>query len=279
MTGFDIIETPENVELQQRLAGIGSRFVAGLLDHILIFGATLIVVVITVVAGDLAALASLADPRAHLFWFMAFLAAWLLLYVGYFAVLEWLAGGRTLGKMAMQVRVVRQGGGAAGFLDILVRNALRIVDGLPGFLYGVGGVSMFVSGRFQRLGDLAAGTVVVAEGVHDYSARADHRSRLGWERQTSPEALRATGLSPTEYRLLVNYWLRRGELALEARLRLLPRILGPILRRSGVAARGMNLADLEASAADLLGRAIEAERAAGTPSSPSPGPGPREAAP
>src|SRR5262249_16919415 len=70
--------------------------------------------------------------------------------------------GRSVGKLAAGLRVVRVGGDAEGFLTAAVRNFLRIVDFLPAF-YVVGVTSILATSRNQRLGDLAAGTIVVRE--------------------------------------------------------------------------------------------------------------------
>jgi uncharacterized RDD family membrane protein YckC len=81
---------------------------------------------------------------------------WALYY--YFACES--GGGQTLGKRAMGLRVVRPDGSHADMREIFVRTILRVVDGL--FLYLVGLVAMLLSGqRRQRLGDMAAGTIVV----------------------------------------------------------------------------------------------------------------------
>lgn len=75
------------------------------------------------------------------------------------------AGGQTLGKRFLGIQVVRAGGGPAGAGPIAVRTVLRIVDALP-FLYLLGFAFVLVTGvRRQRLGDLAAGTLVVRSGA------------------------------------------------------------------------------------------------------------------
>jgi len=78
----------------------------------------------------------------------------------YFAFSEVLTGGRSLGKALVGLRVVRDGGLALTFEASLVRNLLRIVDMLPS-TYALGLVSMVVSSQGKRLGDIAAGTIVV----------------------------------------------------------------------------------------------------------------------
>jgi len=81
------------------------------------------------------------------------------LSLAYYVVLEALTG-RTLGKMIMGLEVVRLDGEPYGLTACLIRNVLRIIDGLP-VLYLVGLISVAVTSKKQRLGDLAAGTLVV----------------------------------------------------------------------------------------------------------------------
>jgi hypothetical protein len=88
-----------------------------------------------------------------------FIFVWLF---GYYLVFEIAAAGRTPGKRAMRLRVVRTDGGPLTVSAALVRTILRIVDFLP-WGYAVGAIAAFTSERNQRLGDMAAGTVVVQE--------------------------------------------------------------------------------------------------------------------
>jgi len=78
----------------------------------------------------------------------------------YFALFEALAGGRSPGKMLVGLRVVSGNGRAIGFPQALARNLLRFIDALP-LAYGVGLAALLLSPRSQRLGDVAAGTIVV----------------------------------------------------------------------------------------------------------------------
>jgi len=86
---------------------------------------------------------------------LTFAIAW-----SYFILLEWLGNGQTIGKRIFGLRVIADDGAPAGFIAILVRNLVRVVDFLPGF-YGLGLLAIVVSSRSQRLGDFAAGTFVV----------------------------------------------------------------------------------------------------------------------
>jgi uncharacterized RDD family membrane protein YckC len=88
----------------------------------------------------------------------------------YYIVLE-AALGATLGKLATNVRVVRQeDGGPIGWSASVVRNVLRLIDGLV--FYAVGAIAMCISKRRQRLGDVAAGTLVVRRAAQPVTIAA-----------------------------------------------------------------------------------------------------------
>ena len=149
------IPTPEGVDLELTLAGVGSRFASALLDYT-IQGA--IIVALALVLGLGVGLGPASSGPASAVWIVLSF----LLFVGYDVTFEVLAAGRTPGKRANGLRVVREDGGPVTFPISAVRNVLRIVDILPG-MYLVGIVAVLVTRRNQRLGDLAAGTLVVRE--------------------------------------------------------------------------------------------------------------------
>jgi uncharacterized RDD family membrane protein YckC len=251
---LDIIETPENVDLQRRLAGIGSRFLAGLLDSLLMI-AMLMVLVIVVLAFDLH-LFLVGDRMAEgaEVWLIAVLVViGFLIYWGYFLFFELWMNGQTPGKRYMRIRVVQQEGRAVSFDSIAVRNLLRAVDGLGG--YAVAGIVMFATRKMQRLGDLAAGTVVISEEIPDYSARQDTKQQVLDDMPATAAVLQETRLTPQEYRLLHSYWLRREQLTLEARCQLLPKLLWPVLERVGTRPADNSLAALETCLDELLTQA------------------------
>jgi uncharacterized RDD family membrane protein YckC len=259
---FDLIDTPETVQLERRLAGIGSRLIAGLLDYLLIIlmfaslAFLMLLVGINVVAGFGAA-------RAAGVWFFALLILMLFaIHWGYFVFFEMRTNGQTPGKKYMKIRVVQVEGAGISFYSIAIRNLLRAVDFL-GF-YAVAGIAMFVTNKGQRLGDLAAGTVVISEEVPDYSARYDKKKHIADSEAITAAALQATGLKPEEYRLLYNYWLRREELSDQARQQLLPQLVRPIADRMGHALVDGSTASLEEYVDDVVNKAVNAEQKAGS---------------
>jgi uncharacterized RDD family membrane protein YckC len=144
------IATPEGVELELVLAGLGSRFMAALLDIVIQLGAIFALAIVFAPVGDSG------------FVVAAYLVAAFLILFAYDIVLETWNRGRTVGKLAAGLRVVRSGGEPVGFLTASVRNFLRLADFLPAF-YVVGVITILVTTRNQRLGDLAAGAFVVRE--------------------------------------------------------------------------------------------------------------------
>ena len=151
------IETPEQIALEFPLAGVGSRFLALAIDTLL--QVTIGLAVLAAVSGAW----TLLRPRSGGPWFLAVIviAAFLLFY-GYFAGFEAFWHGQTPGKRLIGLRVLSVTGRPARIDEAILRNLLRVIDQLPG-VYAIGIVTMLVSSRNQRLGDLAAGTVVVHE--------------------------------------------------------------------------------------------------------------------
>jgi uncharacterized RDD family membrane protein YckC len=144
------IATPEGVSLELVLAGVGSRFVARLLDTLIqavIIFALELGIYATSAPGVVRALA-----RVLLF----------LVIFAYDIPFEVFNRGRTIGKVAAGIRVVGDLGEPVHFFTSAIRTILRVVDFLPVF-YIAGVVSMVATQRDQRLGDLAAGTLVVRE--------------------------------------------------------------------------------------------------------------------
>lgn len=149
-----VVATPEGVTLEFTLAGVGSRFVAAILDllvQIPLAGSILLLAV--ALEGAIGGWAALLGG----------VGAFVVIF-GYDVAFETLASGRTLGKRWTGLRVVRIGGGPVTFVPSAVRNLLRLIDFLPS-VYLAGVVAILATSRNQRLGDLAAGTVVVRERV------------------------------------------------------------------------------------------------------------------
>jgi uncharacterized RDD family membrane protein YckC len=146
------VELAEGVEVQLRMAGPMLRAGAYLIDLI-------IRAVVLLAAGLALTLAGLAIGEMVVGGLM--LLGWFLLDWFYPVVFEAGKRGATPGKRAMGLKVVQTSGAPISFGQAVVRNFLRFIDGMPLFTYVFGLTSVMATRRFQRLGDLAAGTVVV----------------------------------------------------------------------------------------------------------------------
>jgi uncharacterized RDD family membrane protein YckC len=167
-----VIETPERVPLAFGLASIGNRFLAVAIDHFIQY-LTMFLIAWALLSLTNASRAVQENGGAYgMFqqmpkWTLAILIIVVfLIFAGYFVVFEWLWNGQTPGKRLLKLRVIREDGRPVTFWEALARNLLRIFDTFPGFvipIYSIGLITVFMSRRDQRIGDLFAGTVVIRE--------------------------------------------------------------------------------------------------------------------
>jgi len=154
------IETPEQTALEFPLAGIGSRFLALAADTLLQLAAIWVLVMIMAIFAI--SLGSLFSGRAGLWTFAVFVFVVFTIQFGYFAFFEALWNGQTPGKRWTHLRVIKDSGRPITAYDAILRNLIRIVDALP-TMYATGVITMLISRENKRVGDYAAGTVVVHE--------------------------------------------------------------------------------------------------------------------
>ena len=153
------IETPENVAFGFEIAGIGSRFLAALVDTAIL----ILLISLVDVTSFLLLQNTLRDLLGEsfgawitgLFGLLSFLFLW-----GYYILFELSWNGQSPGKRWVGLRVVRTDGTAISLVESAIRNLVRLIDFLPLF-YGAGLVTMFINSQARRLGDLAGGTLVV----------------------------------------------------------------------------------------------------------------------
>jgi len=233
-------ETPERVALSLDVAGLGTRALAYLIDALIILFFWLSILVLVSVARkegvgleDFSALASLAQA--------ALVCGLFAVQWGYWVFFESLWNGRSPGKRAIGIRVVKTDGSPADFTDAALRNLGRVGDFLPVF-YGVGLTAMMISSKSRRLGDLLAGTLVVRE------RRAD-LSRYG--SVSFSEAASGLALSPAETELVLSFLARADQMAHEARGRVALKIAEPFAERLLPEKRGAPMASPAAAEAFL----------------------------
>ena len=207
MSSFDklTIETPEQTALEFPLAGIGSRFLALAADTLLQLAAAWIVIMIFAVS---AISLSLLSKVAGIWTFAIMIFILFSVQFGYFALFEALWNGQTPGKRWTHLRVIKDSGRPISAYDAILRNLLRIVDALP-TMYATGLITMLISKENKRVGDYAAGTVVIHEkplqGVSSI-----------WQQSQTPAQPPATGQLPQltveELQLVEAFLDRRGSL-------------------------------------------------------------------
>jgi len=219
LDGHHSVLTPEYVEFDFVLAGLSSRFLAWLIDSVIIVAIVFLLGIILMFGG----IALGGGVASAAFSIGFFLVDW-----GYFILLESIWSGQTLGKKALGLRVIQESGVRIGFLHAALRNLTRPIDRLPGLVmglfgpafYAIGGAAAFLSQNHQRLGDMLAGTVVVRERrlkIPASLSRPDVELTL---LQDPTFRARVARLTAEEEALIFAAALRREELGMEARLSL-----------------------------------------------------------
>ena len=225
------IDTPEQIALELPLAGIGSRFLALVIDTLL----QVVALVVVMIVGAIIAAATTAADRPDLDrFFSQTIGAFVLvllpfcLYWGYFAFFEILWQGRTPGKRVAGIRVIHQSGRPMTTIECIGRNLLRGVDIIPG-MYGVGLISMMCNKQSKRLGDFIAGTIV----VHD---KAIETAAPAWGNRTEGLTVQPElgKLSPDDLVLIETYLNRRYEIDQVVRRTSAERIVHMAVQKTGV---------------------------------------------
>ncbi len=238
------IETPELVSIELPIAGIGSRFIAIVIDYLIWTAAFIVLILLLTIL--LPAMHFLGDVSANwaigIFLLIVFLLQW-----GYFALFEAFANGRTPGKRVARIHVIHRSGRAISFVESLARNLVRFVDYLPSF-YAVGIVAMFLSKQNQRLGDMVAGTLVVRDRVIE----SPHWGELGSRTITAEAFAPAAPLPPPhlsvtlpapdlarlslgDLEVLEGFFARRLDMDLATRAALAERMASALRAKSGLA--------------------------------------------
>lgn len=207
------ILTPENVPLELELASPLERAVALLLDT-LVTGLLALPIAGALTAlsgtGAIRSLPGLGQMDVWLRFSVLYAFALPLLIVAYHTLLEGLYGGQTLGKKLLCLRVIRDDGTVPDMAAALIRNALRLVDYLP-CTCGVGFTVMLLSAYFRRLGDYAAGTLVIREGRTAPTPMMMEEELPAMELQVlTPMAIARLGRLSREQVLALRYFLLRA---------------------------------------------------------------------
>jgi uncharacterized RDD family membrane protein YckC len=256
------VETPELVVLSYTIAGVGSRAYAAICDYVICFVGLVVVELGIATFGSRLGLIVGRDTSTAWVLAVIVLVQFVVLW-GYYVLFEALADGQTPGKRALRLRVVRDGGYSVTFGASAVRNLVRLVDMQPLFMYAVGLTSIIVSRSGKRLGDMAAGTIVVKEDfVRRPAPPAAERARAGDE---APAVLHAA-LTDDEFVLLERFVQRHRELDPARRKALAHQLAGRFATALGepiTTSEMAGLIDLYESERRTRGRGVAARRDTG----------------
>ena len=228
------IETPELVTFSYTVAGVGSRVAAALIDYLLclMLFIAILVGMAYMGAGRSAGRAAMTSDA----WAIAIVAlGQFLILWGYYVLWEGLADGQTPGKRLLRLRVVSDGGYSVSFAGSAIRNLVRILDMQPVFTYGVGIGSIVLTKQGKRLGDLAAGTLVVREQLVRRESAGAREQRADGNRESLGSAhpdpanvvphARSARLTDDEFAVLERFMERRTSLDAARRVELASRLV------------------------------------------------------
>ena len=262
-----LVVTPENIEIEYELAGIGSRFLANILDSLFQCAIYLGLWIVALIVAALIGLSASAFSQNLAAFFaeaeiaLAIIAAFTILW-GYFIWFETRWNGQTPGKRQIGLRVIRDGGYPINVFAAIIRNLIRIIDGMPIVALGLitagvfghspgtaamGGLCillpvlcLLVSGRYQRIGDFVAGTMVVKQRA----PRVPTLEALAPPPRVLPEHLAAYALADIgrhvyemtvpEYRAVRHYIDRRWQLPPQIQQTAAMRLAVPLMQRLGI---------------------------------------------
>jgi uncharacterized RDD family membrane protein YckC len=232
-------DTPESIDLSFDVAGIGSRFMAALIDTLLLLFLQAALGLLAVVVATRLENVDISSSVVLAIWSLAsFLFLW-----GYYLIFELVWNGQTPGKRAVGLRTVREGGRPINLVASALRNLVRVIDFLPGF-YGLGVLAMFIDKRSRRLGDLVAGTLVVKERKN---VTLDTLTGQAPPLPLPPRPLDAPAapllpnlqlIKTEDYDLVQDFLRRRGELGPESRQRLGYQLAERMRQRLGLPSGG-----------------------------------------
>ncbi|MBD2447158.1 RDD family protein [Nostoc sp. FACHB-152] len=243
------LQTPESVEIEFTLAGIGNRALALLIDYF-VLGLTLLLFVIVWAIFSVQLFDFLNDwtKNAQNFglWLLAifFLIAFIV-YAGYFVFFETLWQGQTPGKRFAKIRVIRDDGRPVGLAQATLRSLLRPLDE---FLY-IGAIFIMFSQREKRLGDWAAGTIVIDSQIPAASATFTISEQA---RSLYTELLDIADLSqllPDDFAVIREYLQRRDAMEFKPRIALAAKLTQQVTAI-------INLDKLPAAAPDVFLEAV-----------------------
>lgn len=221
------IKTPENIDFTYELAGVGSRFLAIVVDSLIKSGAIMLVIgTLTIIGNSIhlnifgGAVSYLKSSLTISILFFGALAGFIM--IGYYVFFEALWNGQTPGKRILGLRVIKENGASISIIESVIRNFLRVADFMPSF-YILGAITILANAGCKRLGDFAAGTLVVKIASEFVPVLIPEM-----EVETPLQPVSMSRLEEADYHLVRNFIIRRNELKSDVRHRLSGIIAGGI---------------------------------------------------
>lgn len=211
------VVTPEGVVLEFQLAGVASRALAACIDAVIQFLVMLAAILIGAAIGAASEIAAL----------IVVLVSIIAVLFGYPVAMEVLNNGKTVGRLALGTRVVTVSGAPVGFRQALIRAFLAIVDSWMTF----GGIAMIcalLTPRGQRLGDLAAGTMMVRE-----RSASSATEQVWYRTAVNPATINASRIDPALYNEIRAFLLRADGLSDSSRHAIGTRLVNLTLAATG----------------------------------------------
>lgn len=210
-------QTPESVELEFTLAGIGNRALALLIDYT-VLGVTLVLFILAWTVFSTQMIKFLEDTFPNLpsldIWFLAiFFIIGFAIYISYFVFFETLWFGQTPGKRVAKIRVVRDDGRLIGLQQATLRALLRPFDET---LF-IGAFLIMLGSREKRLGDLAAGTIVIQAETPTASATLTISEQAKVLHEQLIKIADLSQLLPDDFAVIREYLQRRSTMSLKAK--------------------------------------------------------------
>ncbi|MGN7297999.1 RDD family protein [Ferdinandcohnia sp. SAFN-114] len=243
------IKTPEFVSIQFQLAGVGSRAAAFFLDTLILTTASLLVLLTLLLilhgSPDLWLLGeSFSSGPIAITIILLFILNWC-----YFFLLEFFAGGKTIGKKVVGIRVIQENGHSITLLSSFIRNFLRIIDSMPA-AYFVAIIMVFFHSKHKRIGDLVAGTIVIHERRAKNHKKQSPLEKEIWKRGLTKNSLTVDqwtlkSFGNKEWKLLQTYCNRFLQLKNDVKDRRTKQIADILLPKAGIEIAGKTYEQLE----------------------------------
>jgi uncharacterized RDD family membrane protein YckC len=232
MAFHETVETPEQVQLQLELAGLGTRSMAFVLDALIRYGVLVSLVVVIMLMFSLSRqdfMNADSEIGGHILVIsmilLFFAAEWI-----YYTVFEWHWNGQTPGKRAVHIRVLKDGGGPISFLDSALRNLMRPIDS-TGPMCAIGILFIFFSRKNKRPGDFAARTIVVRERTQMLSQILAGAAPTVVATGPLADQVRRITITAEEHEMIARYLQRRPQLDIFTRQNLSRQIALVIVER------------------------------------------------